>query len=133
MELTLLLSKIVGPVLLLRAISILIDREHFVSIIDQIEDESKTVAFSMFPVAMLMTGIAIAVTHTDTSSIAAILFHLIAWGMIIKTSLLILFPRLLARKVQLLPLAGFLNVVFLACAVVGAYLTWFGYFAPVLP
>lgn len=130
---TLLLSKVVGPVLLLRAISILIDRKHFVRMIDQIEDESKTIAFSMFPIAMLMTGIAIAVTHTDTSSIAAILFHLIAWGMIIKTSLLIVFPTLLARKVRLLPRNGFLNVVFLACVVVGAYLTWFGYFASVPP
>jgi hypothetical protein len=131
MEMTLLLSKIVGPILILRAISILIDRKLFVSMIDQMEGESQTVAFSMFPIAMLMSGIAIAVTHTDTSSIAAILFHLIAWGMIIKTSLLILFPRLLARKVQLLPLAGFLNVVFFACSVVGAYLTWFGYFTSV--
>jgi hypothetical protein len=131
MEMTLLLSKIVGPVLILRAISILIDRKHFESMICQIEGESQMVAFSMFPIAMLMSGIAIAVTHTDTSSVAAILFHLIAWGMIIKTSLLILFPRLLARKLQLLPLAGFLNLVFLACSVVGVYLTWFGYFASV--
>lgn len=133
MEMTLLLSQIVGPVLILRAISILIDRKHFLAMIDQIEDESKTIAFSMFPIAMLMTGIAIAVTHTDTSSIAAILFHLIAWGMIIKTSLLILFPKLLARKARLLNLAGFLNVVLLSCAAIGTYLTWFGYFASVLP
>ena len=129
MEITLFLSKIVGPVLLLRGISILIDRGHFVEMLDRLEDESKTVSFSMFPIAMLMTGIAVTVVHRDTSSLAAILFHVVAWGMIIKTSLLILFPSLMAKKARMIGQAGFLHVVCFMCFAVGAYLTWFGYFA----
>jgi hypothetical protein len=71
MEMTLLLSKIVGPVLLLRAVSILIDRKHFLRMLDRIEDDSQTVAFSMIPIAMLMAVIAVVATYTDRSSIAA--------------------------------------------------------------
>jgi len=129
MAMTLLISKIVGPVLLLRGISILIDREHFLELLNRLEEESKTVAFSLFPIAMLMTGIAVVVTHSDTSSLAAILVHVMAWGMIVKTSFLILFPSLVARKARLMGKGGFLNIVCVATLVVGAYLTWFGYFA----
>ncbi len=129
MEMTVLLAKIVGPVLVLRGVSILIDREHFVSLLEGLDKEVNTISFSMFPIAMLMAAIALAVTHRDTSSLAAILFHLIAWGAIVKTSLLILFPKLLVAKAQMLGRAGFLNVVLVMCLAVGGYLTWFGYLA----
>ncbi len=78
METTLFLSKIVGPVLLLRGISIVINRMHFVEMLDRLEDESKTASFSMFPIALLMTGVAVANVHRDTSSLAAIIFHITA-------------------------------------------------------
>lgn len=130
MELTLFMSKVVGPVLLLRAISILIDRNHFIALLDNIEHESKTISFSMFPIAMLMTAISVVLVHKDTSSLAAILFHIIAWGMIVKTSLLILFPAILAKKAQWINQSGFIYVVLFMCFVVGVYLTWFGYFGP---
>ena len=50
MATTLLLSKILGPVLLLRGISILAGR---------LEKEATSVAFSVFPVILLMAGIAL--------------------------------------------------------------------------
>ncbi len=94
MELTLLLAKIVGPVLVLRAVSILIDRQHFAELLDQVEEESKTISFSMFPVAMLMSAIAVVNVHHDTSSLAAIIFHIIAWGMIVAIALHPVFHKL---------------------------------------
>ncbi len=128
MELTLFMSKVVGPVLLLRAVSILIDRKHFVALLDNFEQESKTISFSMVPIAMLMTAISVVLVHNDTSSLAAILFHLVAWGMIVKTSLLILVPSALAKKSKWIGQSGFIYVVLFMCFVVGLYLTWFGYF-----
>ncbi len=110
MELTLFMSKVVGPVLLLRAASILIDRDHFYSLLDNLDRESKTISFSMFPIGMLMVAISVVLVHEDMSSVAAILFHLIAWGMIIKTSLLILFPTIMAQKAVLIGQRGFLDV-----------------------
>ncbi len=59
---TLFLSKILGPVLLLRGISVLIDRRHFAAMLEGLEKEVTTVAFSAFPVVLLMVCTALAVT-----------------------------------------------------------------------
>jgi len=129
MELTSFVAKIVGPVLLLRALSILLARRHFVEMVRGLEGEVTTVSFSLFAVALLMACLALAVSHSDTSSVAAILIHVIAWGGMLKASALILFPGAVAAKARALERAGLLNVVLLACVLVGGYFTWFGYFA----
>jgi cytochrome bd-type quinol oxidase subunit 2 len=128
MELTILVSKIVGPVLILRAISILIDRDHFVEMVNGLQRETTTVAFSLFPIALVMACIALAVNCRDTSSLAGILILLMAWGGMLKGAALMLFPRLVAAKARLLVQSGFLNVVLLVCLAIGGYFTWFGYF-----
>jgi len=128
MERTRLISKIVGPVLLLRAVSIVIDRQHFLEMNRGLETEIGTVSFSMFPIALFMTCTALAILHRDISSLAGILIRLMAWGGIIKASLLIVFPHLLASKAEFVEKVGFLNVVLAVCCMVGAYFTWFGYF-----
>jgi hypothetical protein len=129
MDLTRVISKIIGPVLLLRAASILIDRNHFLEMLRGLDREVATISFSLFPIALLMACIALAIVHLDRGTPAAILIRLIAWGGIAKTSALILFPRSVVAKAHVLEQAGFLNVVLAACLVVGAYFTWFGYFA----
>jgi hypothetical protein len=128
MDLTSFVAKVVGPVLLLRAVSILLDRKHFVEMVRGLERETTMVSFSLFPIALLMTCTALAIVHSDTSSVAALLIHAMAWGGIAKASGLILFPRAMAAKARSLERAGFLNVVLLVCFVAGAYFTWFGYF-----
>lgn len=128
MELTLLVSRIVGPVLLVRAVSIVMDRRHFQEMLDGLEKEVSTVSFSMFPIALMMACLALVVSHSDTSSAAAILIHLIAWGGLLKSGALMLFPKLVVQKARRLGRAGFLNVVLVMCTLVGGYFTWFGYF-----
>lgn len=128
MELTALIAKVIGPVLLLRALSIAIDRKHFVAMLAGLEREVATVSFSLFPIALLMGCVTLAVAHSDTSSLAALLIHAIAWGGIVKASALILCPRLVASKAQVLERHGILAVVLVVCFVVGGYFTWFGYF-----
>jgi hypothetical protein len=125
--LTVFLTKIIGPVLLLRALSIVIDREHFHAMIEGFDREITTVSFSLFPIAMLMGFIALAISHLDWSSPAAVLLHVIAWGGMAKTSALILFPKVMVAKARVVTRAGFLNVVLGACFLVGGYFTWFGY------
>jgi hypothetical protein len=129
MDVTSFIAKVVGPVLLLRAISILMHRRHFVDMVRGLDREVGTVSFSLFPIALLMTCIGIVVVHSDSSTPAAVLIHLMAWGGIVKASGLILFPHAMAAKARLLERAGFLTVVLVVCLVVGAYFTWFGYFA----
>lgn len=126
---TLFIARIIGPVLILRAVSILIDRRHFIEMLEGLEREAATVSFSLFPIALNMAGVAIVVLHRDTSSIAAILIHIMAWGAILKSSALILFPKLVVAKARRFGQAGFLNVVLAMTLFVGVYFTWFGYFA----
>jgi hypothetical protein len=128
MELTALLAKVIGPVLLLRALSIAIDRKHFGAMLAGLEREVTTVSFSLFPIALLMGCITLAVVHTDTSSLAALLIHAVAWGGIVKASALILCPRLVAAKARLLAQYGILAMVLVVGFLVGGYFTWFGYF-----
>ncbi|MCH9649589.1 MAG: hypothetical protein K0U98_15220 [Deltaproteobacteria bacterium] len=128
MEFTLLFSKVVGPVLILRALSILLSREHFFKMIDGMEREVTTVSFSFFPIALFMSCTAIAVTHSDRSSFAAFLILLIAWGGMAKGAALILFPHLSVEKGRHLVKPMFLNIVLFVCLAVGGYFTWFGYF-----
>lgn len=128
MDLTSFIAKVVGPVLLLRAVSILIDRRHFVDMVRGLDRELTSVSFSAFPIALLMTSIGVAVVHSDLSTPAAVLIRIMVWGGILKGSALILFPRVMAAKARMLERAGFLTVVVVVCLVVGAYFTWFGYF-----
>lgn len=129
MDLTKAISKIIGPVLLLRAASILIDRNHFLEMLRGLDREVATVSFSMFPIALLMAFISLAMVPLESGTLAALLLRLIAWGGILKTSALILAPRVVVAKVHVIEQAGILNVVLAACFVVGAYFTWFGYSA----
>jgi len=128
MDLTSFIAKVVGPVLLLRAVSIVIDRRHFVDMVRGLDRELTSVSFSAFPIALLMTSIGVAVVHSDLSTPAGVLIRIMVWGGILKGSALILFPRVMAAKARMLERAGFLTVVVVVCLVVGAYFTWFGYF-----
>ena len=129
METTVFLSKLIGPVLLLRGASIAFDRKHFYSMVAGLEKEITTVSFSMFPVALLMACIAIEIHHADFATPAGILIHLMAWGGMAKATALILFPALVVAKARFLVAHGFLLVVGAACAVLGLYFSWVGYLA----
>jgi hypothetical protein len=128
---TRMIAKMVGPVMLLRAASILVDRQHFLTMVRGLDHEVATISFSTFPILLLLTCIFLAATPTIEASFAGLLIRLMAWGGILKASGLILFPHAMAAKAQLLTQAGFLYLVLAMCLAVGAYFTWFGYFAPV--
>ena len=129
MDAVTLVTRLLGPVLLLRAVSILVDREHFVESLRRVDEEARTLTFSLFPVALLVGFIALAHLPAQHPSFALVLLRLIAWGGILKSSALILFPRAVLAKARSLERAGFLNVVLVMCTLVGGYFTWFGYFA----
>jgi hypothetical protein len=114
-------------VLLLRALSILIDRQHFNDMLRGLDRELATVSFSALPIALLMTCIALVVLHTDSSSLAAVLVRVMAWGGMVKATALILAPHAVVTKARVLGEAGFVNVVLVVCLVIGGYFTWFGY------
>ena len=77
MDLTTLVSRIVGPVLLVRGVSIMIDREHFLKMVQGLDREITTVSFSLFPIALMMVGIAL-VLNRDLSTTAGVLIYVMA-------------------------------------------------------
>ena len=87
------LSKILGPVLLLRGVSILFNRQQVVTMLEGLENELTSAVFFVLPTLLLTAGLALAITHKDTSSPAALILHLIAWAGILKGALLILRPK----------------------------------------
>ncbi len=129
MDFTLLFSRIVGPILLLRAVSIVLDRGHFLTMLERLEDEVQTISFSLVPIALFLAAAAIVNTQHDRTSLAAMLIQIIAWGALLKSSALILFPRAVAAKARWLGQHGILNLVLIACLAAGTYFTWFGYLA----
>ena len=131
METTVLLSKIIGPVLLLRGISILFDRNQVVTTLEGLEKEAASAAFSTLPILLFMASVALAVTHEDTSSLAAVVLHGIAWVGILKGALLMLRPRAVLCYARFAGKAAVLHGLWVVSVGLGAYLTWFGYFRPV--
>lgn len=129
MEVTALLCKVIGPVLLVRALSILIDRRHFDAMVAGLDREVATITFSFFPIALLMACLGVLAVHEDTTTLAGLTVWAMALGGALKATALILFPAAVAAKVGLLVRAGFLNVVLAVCLGVGGYFTWFGWVA----
>lgn len=74
-QLTSFRAKILGPVLALRAISILIGRRHLVELLQGLDREITTITFSLFPIALVMGCMVLASGHTDRLSPAAILIQ----------------------------------------------------------
>ncbi len=129
MTVTLVLAKVLGPLLVLRGLSLIVDRPHFQAMLRGLDQEVSTVSFSMIPVALFAAGALLVTAGADSSTAAGILFQVMAWGMMLKAGALILFPRLVVRKAQMLGQAGFLNVVCVVTLLAGGYLSWVGYFA----
>ena len=127
METTVLLSKILGPVLLLRGISIFFDRQQVVTMLERLEEESTSAAFSALPVILFMASLAMAVTHKDTSNPAAVILHIIAWVGILKGAALILRPKAVLAFGRHAERTTVLHGICVASVGLGVYLTWFGY------
>ena len=127
MDTTLFLSKIIGPVLLLSGMSILFDRQQVVTMLERLEKESTSAAFSALPVILLMASLALAVTHEDTSSPAAVILHVIAWVGILKGAALMLRPKAVLALGSRAGKKTVLHGVWVVSVGLGAYLTWFGY------
>ena len=127
METTLFLSKIIGPVILLRGISILFNRKQVVTMLERLEKESTSATFSALPVILVTASLALAVSHKDTSNAAAVILHIIAWVGILKGALLILRPKAVLAFGRHAGQTAVLHGVSVVSVGLGAYLTWFGY------
>ena len=92
-----------------------------------LEKEATSAAFSVLPVILLRASIALAVTHDDTSSPAAVILHVVAWAGILKGAVLILRPMVVLAYGRHAGKSFVLHFAWVVSAGSGGYLTWFGY------
>ncbi|HEY1037124.1 MAG TPA: hypothetical protein VGE62_00915 [Candidatus Paceibacterota bacterium] len=127
MDITLFLAQIYGPVLLAVGAGVFVSTRYYVKIYRDLDKDALAVlVFGMFGMAI---GIVQVSFHNVWDTFLQGLISFIGWGFIAKGALFLIAPGIVDRmgdewaNRKLVPLAGFFMVL------IGAYLTWAGYFA----
>lgn len=127
MEMTTFLSQLWGPVILAVGLGVFISRDYYVRLYRELEKE--TLAVLLFGMVGMTAGLVHVMVHNAWGSLPEVIVSIFGWGLLIKGTLFVLAPRLVDKvgdgwaNLKLIPFAGGLMLV------VGAYLTWVGYFA----
>lgn len=121
------LSQLWGPVILAVGLGVFISRDYYVRLYRELEKE--TLAVLLFGMVGMTAGLVHVMVHNAWGSLPEVIVSIFGWGLLIKGTLFVLAPRLVDKvgdgwaNLKLIPFAGGLMLV------VGAYLTWVGYFA----
>ena len=127
MDLTTFLAQLWGPVILAAGIGVFLNGAYYVKIDRDIE--KGPLALLMFGLFGMTAGIAQILFHNAWGTIPGIVVSLLGWGLLIKGAVFIVAPRFVDKtgdmwaKKSLVPVSGTLMLV------IGAYLSWIGYFA----
>lgn len=127
-ETTLFLAQIMGPTLALLGLGMLINPRHYQKIYKTIGSED----FGMFltPMLLISVGMVLVIKHFFWENLAEILVSLMGLGMLVKGAVLAVFPKLYKWYVQsVFAKENMAMIAGLIWAVLGAYLTWFGFLA----
>ena len=127
MDLTMLLAQIWGPILAAVGLGFFFSKKYYITIYRDLERESFAVLFfGMFAMAV---GIMHIFAHNLWGNFPQILVSILGWGLLIKGVICVTFPGLADRggdwalSAKIVPPAGGLVLI------LGAYLSWLGYFA----
>lgn len=127
MENTIFLSQLWGPTILAVGVGVFVSRQYYVGIYRDLE--KSPLAVLLFGMIGMMLGIVHVMAHTSWISLADSIVTILGWGLLVKAALFLVAPGFVDKAgdawadMKLIPVAGTLMLV------VGAYLTWIGYFA----
>jgi hypothetical protein len=127
MDITTFLASLWGPVILAVGIGVFVSRAYYIKIYRDLEKDA--LAVLLFGMVAMTTGIAHVLFHNIWGTFPQVLVTLLGWGVLIKGALFIVAPKLVDKagdgwvNMKLIPFAGGLMLL------IGAYLTWFAYFA----
>src|SRR3989344_4965302 len=127
MDTTIYLAQIWGPVMLAVGIGMFVSRNYYIKLYRDID--KAPFAALIFGMAAMATGIAQVAAHNVWDTGPQIIISLLGWGLLLKGALFTAWPDLVdlmgdwAVYSKLIPIAG------AAVLVLGAYVTWIGYFA----
>jgi hypothetical protein len=127
MDITTFLASLWGPVILAVAIGVFVSRPYYIKVYRDLEKDA--LAALLFGMVAMTAGIAHILFHNVWDTFPQVLVSLLGWGVLIKGTLFIVTPKFVDKAgdgwvhMKLIPFAGVLMLL------VGAYLTWFAYFA----
>jgi len=130
METTLLLAKLIGPILLLLGLSFLMNKNFHMEWFKRLEKDGTWMFF--WAIIETSAGLALVLHHNVWGSLPEVLVTLMGWGMLLEGAPVLLGGRKYVQMIMGLfhkSVAGMLNLSILLGLAAGGYLTWFGYFA----
>lgn len=127
METTTFLASIWGPIALAAGIGMYASRPYYVRVYREIE--RVPFALIMFGMFALAFGIIHVQAHNVWSSLPASLVSLFGWGLVIKGALSLVVPKIADKAGDWWANTKLIPLVAVILLVLGAYLSWFAYFA----
>ena len=127
MNTTLFLAQIYGPILLAVGLGIFVSRNYYRRIYKELERD--TLAVFTFGFFAMFVGIIQVFAHNVWQTLPQVIISVIGWGMLLKGAGFIIVPGAVDKMGdywadnKLIPIAGY------ATLILGAYLSWFAYFA----
>lgn len=127
-ESTLFLASLMGPVLLVLALSFALRQEEYMKWFKKIDKERPYLFLQ--GVVEMTTGLAVVLAHNLWQSPAEVFISLLGWGMLLEGSLTLVCSRTSIKKA----LTAFANkqlmfFLTLAMLALGGYLSWMAYLA----
>lgn len=127
MDITIFLASLWGPVLLVVAVGILLNRSYYAKIYRDLDKD--VLAVLVFGMVGMTAGIAHIQFHNVWDTVPQMIVSFLGWGLVAKSALFLAAPSFVDKtgdtwaKYKLIPVAGILTLI------AGGYLTWFAYFA----
>lgn len=127
MDITVFLAQLWGPTILAAGIGFFTSRSYYVKLYRDLDKNALTVL--VLGMLAMAAGIAQVSVHSVWSTIPEIVVSLLGWALLVKGVAFVIAPGFVNKasdawaKMKLVTVSGALMLI------IGAYLSWFGYFA----
>ena len=125
-SMTIFLAQLWGPAVLAVGAGLFISRGHYARIYRELQREP--FALLVFGLIGIMAGIWHVQVHNIWGSLPEIIISIFGWGLLLKALLFVVNPKLVDNWGDWVAANKLLPVVSTATVVLGAYLSWVGYF-----
>ena len=127
MDITIFLAQIWGPAILAVGLGVFVSRSYYLKIYRELERE--TFAVLVFGMVGIAAGIAQISAHNIWGTFPQVVVSLLGWALLIKALAFAIIPKLVDRGGDWIVNSKLISFVGVLMLILGAYLSWFAYFA----